>query len=162
LGVWSADWQRDGRSGSGLGYHELLFPVAQGEEVLGAAGKYNDLLQITEERALTMSQDILEKLYREGASFISILDPEVLKEAEKWRNLSFLERKDMFVDLFRSFKARVDTVMRGPCLEECVLIIGKLSKQSATNRVNNDNKQYDLKEGRKRSDRKTGKAKKKG
>jgi hypothetical protein len=146
LGVWSADWQRDGRSGSGLGYHELLFPVAQGEEVLGAAGKYNDLLQITEERA----------------SFISILDPEVLKEAEKWRNLSFLERKDMFVDLFRSFKARVDTVMRGPCLEECVLIIGKLSKQSATNRVNNDNKQYDLKEGRKRSDRKTGKAKKKG
>jgi hypothetical protein len=103
-----------------------------------------------------------KKLYREGASFISILDPEVLKEAEKWRNLSFLERKDMFVDLFRSFKARVDKVMRGPCLEECVLIIGKLSKQSATNRVNNDNKQYDLKEGRKRSDRKTGKAKKKG
>jgi hypothetical protein len=104
---------------------------------------------------LTVIQHTLEKLYREGASFNSILDPAILTEAEKWCHLTFLERKDMFVELLRTFKARVDKLMRGPCLEEYVLTIGKLMKQSKVNRTNNDKKQGDLEVGRERPGRKS-------
>jgi hypothetical protein len=81
------------------------------------------------------------------------LDPKILEEAEKWRELTFLERKDKFVELLRAYKSRVDTLMRGPCLEEYVLTIGKLITQSKQNRVNNDRRGDDLVAGRQREDR---------
>jgi hypothetical protein len=96
---------------------------------------------------------MLQKLYRERTHFITILDPQVLAEAEKWRHLTCLVRKDMVVKLLRYFKSRTDKLMRGPNLEEYVLDVGKLLKDSKANRVNNDTRQIDLEAGRKRSDR---------
>jgi hypothetical protein len=96
---------------------------------------------------------MLEKLYREGSHFITILDPKVLVEAEKWRYLTFLERKDMFVELLRGYKSRVDKLMHSTSLEDYVLNVGKLLKDSKANRVNNDLRQTDLEAGRKRPDR---------
>jgi hypothetical protein len=96
---------------------------------------------------------MLEKLYREGTHFVTILDPKILEEAEKWRKLTFVQRKDTFVELLRSYKSRVDKLMRGPCLEEYVLTIGKLITQSKQNRVNNDRRGDDLVAGRQREDR---------
>jgi hypothetical protein len=96
---------------------------------------------------------MLEKLYREGTHFITILDPKILQEAAVWRELTFLQRKKKFVELLKSYKSRVDKLMRGPCLEEYVLTIGKLIKQSKANRENNDRRGQDLVEGRKREDR---------
>lgn len=92
---------------------------------------------------------MLEKLYREGSHFIGIFDPVVLEEAETWRHLTFRERKDMFVDLLRHYKSRADKLMRGPCIEEYVLNIGKVLRESKVNRENNDQKQRDLEAGRK-------------
>jgi hypothetical protein len=96
---------------------------------------------------------MVERLYREGSHFITILDPKVLEEAEKWRHLTFLERKDKFVVLLRSYKSRVDKMMRGTSLEDYVLNVGKMIKDSKSNRVNNDLRQTDLEAGRKRPDR---------
>jgi hypothetical protein len=64
--------------------------------------------------------------------------------------LSFAERKDMLVQLLRSFKCRVATLLRGSCLEEYALNVGKLLKESKLNRINNDLKQQDIVAGRKR------------
>jgi hypothetical protein len=94
---------------------------------------------------------MLEKLYREGSHFITILDPGVLEEAETWRHLTFRKRKDMFVDLLRHYKSRADKLMRGLCMEEYVLNVGKLLKESKANRANNDQKQRDLEAGRKKN-----------
>ncbi|KAL5118602.1 hypothetical protein ACEQ8H_003453 [Pleosporales sp. CAS-2024a] len=41
-----------------------------------------------------------EKIYDEGTWFISILDAEILKNAEKSRHLKFRERIDMLIQLF--------------------------------------------------------------
>lgn len=92
---------------------------------------------------------MLEKLYREGSHFITILDPVVLQEAETWRHLTFRERKDMFVDFLRHYKSRADKFMHGPCMEEYVLNNGKVLRESKVNRENNDEKQRDLEAGRK-------------
>jgi hypothetical protein len=109
------------------------------------------LLWYTEIPVLTCIQHVLERIYREGTHFISILDPTVLKEAEKWRHLTFRERKDMFVHLLRSFKCRTAALMRGPCLEEYALNVAKLIKESKTNRLNNELKQGQIEAGRRSS-----------
>jgi hypothetical protein len=81
---------------------------------------------------------------------MSILDRGVLKEAEKWRHLTFQERKDLLVTLVRSFKCRIDKLMRGSCTEEYILNVAKLLKESQVNRVNNETKQGQIEKGRKR------------
>jgi hypothetical protein len=77
----------------------------------------------------------------------------VLEEAEKWRYLSFLERKNLLVQLLKHWKCRTNSVMRGSNVEECVLNIGKLLKESTVNRKNNDTKQTDIEAGRRRQNR---------
>jgi hypothetical protein len=103
---------------------------------------------------------MLEKLYREGTHFITILDPKVIADAQESRHLTFSERKDKFVELVRHYKSRVDSLMRGSCMEEYVIIVGKLINQSKANRENNDRRQNDLTAGRQREDRQLKKASK--
>jgi hypothetical protein len=109
-----------------------------------------DMPGSADDHCLQKLQHILEKLYREGASFMSILDRGVLKEAEKWHHLTLQERKDLIVKLVRSFKCRINALMRGSCTEEYVFNVGKLLKESKVNRINNDMKQGQIVEGRKR------------
>ena len=80
---------------------------------------------------------------------MSIHDLSVLKSAEQWRNLTFIERKDMLVETFRTFKSRVDKMMHGWAREEYVLLPGTLLKNSKANRHNNDSRIEYLREGRK-------------
>ncbi|KAF2822698.1 hypothetical protein CC86DRAFT_469993 [Ophiobolus disseminans] len=106
------------------------------------------------EKACWELADTLERLYREGTHFITIVDPGLLRDAEKWRDLTFLERKDKCVELLKCYKSRADKLLCGSSTQQYALVVGKLLKESKANRINNDRRQRDLIAGRKRDDRK--------
>jgi hypothetical protein len=93
-------------------------------------------------------------LYREGAGFISILDPGKLKDCEKWRHLTFGERIAKLTQVCRQYKSRVDKLLRNRGYwEEYVLCPNTLIKISDSNRSINDRRMGDITAGRKRADR---------
>jgi len=100
-----------------------------------------------------MNKETAERIYREGAGFVSILDPVMIDRCEKSRNLTFEERISKLVGVLKSYKSRVDKLLRGGCVEEYVLCPDTLLQISSSNRQQNDERQKDLTAGRKREDR---------
>ncbi|KAI4650675.1 hypothetical protein J4E93_003032 [Alternaria ventricosa] len=100
-----------------------------------------------------MNKETTERIYREGAGFVSILDPVMIDRCEKSRNLTFEERISKLVGVLKSYKSRVDKLLRGGCVEEYVLCPDTLLQISSSNRQQNDERQKDLTAGRKREDR---------
>jgi len=100
-----------------------------------------------------MHKETTERIYREGAGFVSILDPVMIDRCEKSRKLTFEERISKLVVVLKSYKSRVDKLLRGGCIEEYVLCPDTLLQISSSNRQQNDERQKDLTAGRKREDR---------
>ncbi|KAI4939614.1 uncharacterized protein J4E92_000900 [Alternaria infectoria] len=100
-----------------------------------------------------MNKETTERIYREGAGFVSILDPVMIDRCEKSRKLTFEERISKLVVVLKSYKSRVDKLLRGGCVEEYVLCPDTLLQISSSNRQQNDERQKDLTAGRKREDR---------
>jgi len=100
-----------------------------------------------------MNKETTERIYREGTAFVSILDPVMIERCEKYRELAFKERISSVVGVLKSYKSRVDKLLRGGCVEEYVLCPDAVLQISSSNREQNDERQKDLAAGRKREDR---------
>ena len=116
---------------------EILVSVAAGYAMTGA----------------NMNKETTERIYREGTAFVSILDPVMIERCEKYRELTFKERISSVVGVLKSYKSRVDKLLRGGCVEEYVLCPDAVLQISSSNREQNDERQKDLAHGRKREDR---------